>query len=66
MADATLMVIRAGRTNFAAVSKAIETVGRERVMGVVLNGVEDLKQAGSYDYYTRDAAKPDLHLVGNP
>jgi capsular exopolysaccharide synthesis family protein len=65
MADATIMVIRAGKTAAPAVAKALETVGRERVLGVVLNGVDDLKEGGYYGY-SRHASKPDLQLVGNP
>ena len=65
MADATIMVIRAGQTQADAVTKALDTVGRDRVLGVVLNGVEDMKEVG-YDGYTREAAKPELRLVGTP
>ena len=42
MADAAIFVIRAGRTRHAAVKKAIDTLGRERLLGVVLNGVDRL------------------------
>src|SRR5688572_9533906 len=42
MADAAIFVIRAGRTKHAAVKKAIDTLGRERLLGVVLNGVDRL------------------------
>jgi len=40
MVDATVLVIRAGRTPHPAVRQAIETLGRDRIFGVVLNGVE--------------------------
>ena len=42
MIDATVLVIRAGYTQCALVKKAIDAVGVERILGVVLNGVEDL------------------------
>jgi capsular exopolysaccharide synthesis family protein len=42
MADAAIFVIRAGRTQHPVVKRAIDTLGRERVLGVVLNGVERL------------------------
>jgi Mrp family chromosome partitioning ATPase len=42
MADAAIFVIRAGRTQHSAVKKAIDTLGRERLLGVVLNGVDRL------------------------
>jgi protein-tyrosine kinase len=41
MADATLLVIKAGSTPCSLVEKAISAVGRERLMGVVLNDVRE-------------------------
>jgi Mrp family chromosome partitioning ATPase len=38
--DGALFVIRAGKTPYAAVNKAIDALGRDRVLGVVLNGAE--------------------------
>jgi protein-tyrosine kinase len=40
MADATVLVVRAVRTPYEAIDQAIEGIGRERIIGVVLNGVE--------------------------
>jgi capsular exopolysaccharide synthesis family protein len=54
MADAAIFVIRAGRTKHAAVKRAIDTLGRERLLGVVLNGVERLP-ADDVAMYTGDA-----------
>lgn len=48
MVDGTLFVIHAGRTQFAEVSKAIESLGRERILGVVLNGVDEQPLEGYY------------------
>lgn len=42
MVDGALFVVRAGRTPHAAVHAAIGSLGRERILGVVLNGVEDM------------------------
>jgi Mrp family chromosome partitioning ATPase len=50
MVQATLLVIRSGRTQYAQVQKAVEAIGRERILGVVLNGVEDVSYDG-YEYY---------------
>jgi capsular exopolysaccharide synthesis family protein len=47
MVDTTLLVVRAAQTQFSFVKKAIETLGRERLLGVVLNGVD---QAGVENY----------------
>jgi len=52
MADAAVLVIRAGQTPFEAVQQAIEAIGRDRIVGVVLNAV-DRRQVPSYgDYYS--------------
>jgi receptor protein-tyrosine kinase len=37
--DAIILVVRAGRTPHPAVQQAIETLGRDSIFGVVLNGV---------------------------
>jgi protein-tyrosine kinase len=37
--DGIVLVVRAGRTPHPAVQQAIETLGRDRIFGVVLNGV---------------------------
>jgi protein-tyrosine kinase len=50
MVDAALLVVRAGRTPHQAIQRAVDTLGQDRILGVVLNGVE----AGSladYDTY---------------
>ena len=59
IADAALLVIRAGATPFAAVTKALEALGRERVLGVVLNGSETLAHEEAYArYYIADQKVP--------
>ncbi len=47
--DAAVMVVKAGRTPHAAVEHSIDTIGRDRILGVVLNGVD--AQAHT-EYYT--------------
>ena len=51
LADATLFVVRAGVTQLAAVQKAIESIGRDRILGVVLNGAERSDATGYARYY---------------
>jgi capsular exopolysaccharide synthesis family protein len=47
--DTALLVVRAARTQFPHVQKAIEVLGRDRVLGIVLNGVEDVDaEYGAY------------------
>jgi protein-tyrosine kinase len=41
MADGVLVVIRAGETPYRPIHRALESIGRERILGVVLNHVED-------------------------
>lgn len=49
-ADATLLVAREGRTPREAIEKAIAVLGRQRVLGIVLNAVEGLDRMYS-GYY---------------
>jgi capsular exopolysaccharide synthesis family protein len=59
---AVVFVVRAGRTPYRAVQKAVETLGRERILGIVLNGVSAADASdddGSYYGYYRD-------YVGSP
>jgi Mrp family chromosome partitioning ATPase len=50
LADAVLLVVRAGQTPHAIVQHAIETIGADRILGVVLNAVGP-DVASGYDYY---------------
>ena len=58
LAEGVLLVVRAGRTHYTAVQKAVETLGRERVMGVVLNDADAAEATAygnyAYDYGTRE------------
>ncbi len=40
LADAVLIVVRAGATHYDAVQKSVDLIGRERIFGVVLNGAD--------------------------
>jgi len=53
-ADATLLVVRADRTPRAAVDETIAILGRQRVVGIVLNGVTSVDRSYStyYEPYT--------------
>ncbi|MCI0663722.1 MAG: CpsD/CapB family tyrosine-protein kinase [Acidobacteria bacterium] len=50
-ADAVILVVRAGMAPYETVEKAIDALPRERILGVVLNGAEHIREAGYYDYY---------------
>ena len=53
LVDGVLLVVGAGSTDHAAVARTVQALGRERILGVVLNRVEDQVSSGSYggDYY---------------
>ncbi|HEY3383882.1 MAG TPA: CpsD/CapB family tyrosine-protein kinase [Vicinamibacterales bacterium] len=51
MADGTLLVIHAARTPYQLVQRAVEAIGRDRILGIVLNRAEDLAGTGGYEYY---------------
>jgi len=55
MVDGTLFVLRAGQTQYPAVKKAIDSLGRDRLLGVVLNGA-DQSAASTYEPYGDDLA----------
>jgi capsular exopolysaccharide synthesis family protein len=48
--DGVLFVIRAGETQHDAIQRAIDIVGRERIVGVVLNGLDQLPESYGYAY----------------
>ncbi len=52
MADTTLLVIRAAKTPYPFIRRAVESIGRERFFGVVLNCAEENAGIGGYNYYS--------------
>ena len=50
MSDGALLVVRAGKTPHGSVQKAIDSFGRERILGVVLNGIEAPDVGVAYGY----------------
>jgi len=51
LVDAVLLVVHSGRTPLPALKTAIDAVGRERILGVVLNRTDVRMAGGAYDYY---------------
>ena len=41
MVDGAVIVIRAGHTSYDLVDRAIQTLGRKRILGLILNQVDD-------------------------
>lgn len=55
MVGGTLFVVHAGKTQFSDVQHAIDAIGREQILGVVLNGVEARHESA---YYGVESAHP--------
>jgi receptor protein-tyrosine kinase len=63
MVDAAFVVVNAGKTPYPLVKRAVDAIGLERVLGVVLNRSERSAAAGAYsygyyDYYAAETPKP--------
>jgi capsular exopolysaccharide synthesis family protein len=59
LVDGVLLVVGAGSTDHVAVTKTINAIGRERILGVVLNRVQHQIAASShYDDYYHTAGAP--------
>ena len=57
-ADATLLVARAGETPREAIEESARNLGRDRIIGIILNGVEGLNKIYSKYYgYTKSDAR---------
>lgn len=50
MVDAALIVIQAGKTDYPMVRRAVDAIGRERILGVVLNQVAVGEPGYGYKY----------------
>jgi protein-tyrosine kinase len=60
LVDGVLLVVSAGSTDYPAIVKTIKEIGRERIVGVVLNRVKHDIPAGDHYrdyYYSRTAVK---------
>ncbi len=55
MVDGALLVVRAHQTPYTAVNKALENLGRDRILGVVLNATEGGEQQEHYGRYSSSA-----------
>jgi protein-tyrosine kinase len=52
LVDGVLLVVGAGSTDYVAVSKTVQAIGRERILGVVLNRVEhQIASNTHYEHY---------------
>jgi exopolysaccharide/PEP-CTERM locus tyrosine autokinase len=53
--DAILLVVRAGMASRDMVARQLEAVGRDKLLGVVLNGITPSPASYAYKYYYRSA-----------
>lgn len=51
MIDTALLVISANATPYPLVARAVEAIGEQRILGVVLNRMAHAEMIGSYNYY---------------
>jgi protein-tyrosine kinase len=58
LVDSVILVVQAGRTPLPAINTAVTAVGRNRVLGVVLNRAEQGLHGDSYQYYDYRATTP--------
>jgi capsular exopolysaccharide synthesis family protein len=50
MADGVVLVVKAESTSYEMVNRAVDLLGRDRLMGVVLNRATEMPHRSSYDY----------------
>jgi capsular exopolysaccharide synthesis family protein len=66
-ADGGLLVVRAGKTRYAAVDKLLEQMPKERLLGVVLNRTQEQPDASNYyyqhRYYNRETRVTEMQAV---
>ena len=63
-ADGAMLVVRSGKTRFAIIDKLLEQIPRERLLGVVLNRVDEKLDSNAY-YYQHRYYKRDRGLGKN-
>ena len=49
LADGTMLVVRAGHTDKTLVQDAVETIGKDKILGAILNDAHD--SSSGYEYY---------------
>ena len=62
-ADAALLVVRSGKTRYAALDRIIEQLPRERLLGVILNRSDEQLDETSYYYQRRYYRREDKGIA---
>lgn len=63
LADGVILVVKAGSTPYEMVTRAVDALGRERLMGVVLNRASEHEHRTNYDYYKYYGPSTSLPVV---
>jgi protein-tyrosine kinase len=58
MVDAALFVVRAGKSPYRLIQRALDAIGRNGILGVVLNAVDENVDVAGYSYYGYYGARP--------
>lgn len=59
MVDTAVLVVGASATPYPLVTRAIESIGRSRILGVVLNRAENSEASVGYRYYLKSPARSE-------
>jgi capsular exopolysaccharide synthesis family protein len=62
-ADGALIVVRSGKTRYALIDSLLEQIPREKLLGVVLNRVDEQFDESAYYYYQRRYYNRDRGLT---
>ena len=69
-ADGALIVVRSGKTRYAIIDRLLEQIPREKLLGVVLNRVDEQFDESAYyyqrRYYNRDRGLPEAAVNPQP
>jgi capsular exopolysaccharide synthesis family protein len=69
-ADAALIVVRSGKTRYAIIDRLLEQIPREKLLGVVLNRVDEQLDESAYyyqrRYYNRDRGLTEAKMKQVP
>jgi capsular exopolysaccharide synthesis family protein len=58
MVDGALFVVRAGKSPYRLIQRALDAIGRNSILGVVLNAVDENVDVAGYSYYGYYGARP--------
>jgi capsular exopolysaccharide synthesis family protein len=51
MVDVAIFIVRAGKSPYRLIQRALDAVGRDRILGVVLNAIDESDDVAGYNYY---------------